>query len=333
MLKSTWQKIINFVRSINLKEDNRPLIFLICLAIATVLWFVTALGKTYETTVSMPIQYTNLPKEKVLVSAPPKKIQVQLKAHGFTLLRHKLRLTINPLNFNVKSFTDGMMDKTKAENFKIVSNRYLSQLSRQVSSEISVLGIKPDTLYFKFDRIIERMLPVASNFEITFENQYFQYDSIRFTPDSVLVRGPRSIVEKMNSVPVKHQRFKKLDATYRRSMLFEDIEQIEIEPRRVNVEIPVSQYSEYVADIPIQRLNVPDSLKMVTFPVNAQISCRVAVHLYQNLSESNFSVFVDYNDLLKDSNSKLPVKLLSAPGHVKMLNYSPQEVEFIIEKK
>ena len=331
MLKRFWRKSISFAKNLNLKEDNRPLIFMVCLAIATVLWFVNALGKTYETTVSMPIQYTNLPKEKVLVSAPPKKIEVQLKAHGFTLLRHKLRLTINPLNFNVKSFTDGMMDKTNAENFKIVSNRYLSQLSRQVSSEISVLGIQPDTLYFKFDRIIERKLPVASNFEISFENQYFQYDSIRFTPDSVMVKGPRSIVEKLENVPVKHQRFKELDATYKRSMVFEDIDQVEVEPRRVNVEIPVSQYSEYLAFINIQQLNVPDSLRLVTFPVKTQVSCRVAVHLYQNLSESNFFVYVDYNDL--KMNSKLPVRLMNAPGHVKMLNYQPREVEFIIEKK
>lgn len=333
MLKSTWLKLKKFILNINLKEDNRPLIFLVCLAIATVLWFVNALGDTYETTVSMPIQYTNLPKEKVLVSAPPKKIQVQLKAHGLTLLRHKLKLSIKPLNFNVKSFTDGLMDKTTAENFKIVSNRYLPQLSRQVSSEISILGIKPDTLYFKFDRIIQRKLPVAPNFEITFENQYFQYDSIHFIPDSVMVTGPRSIVEKMKNVPVKHQRFKKLDATYRRSMVFEDINSVEIEPRRVNVEIPVSQYSEYIADIPIQALNVPDSIKLITFPVNVKISCRVAVHLYQNLNENSFLVYVDYNDLQKESNSKLPVKIMNAPGHIKMLNHVPKEVEFIIEEE
>ncbi len=333
MLKRFWRKSISSAKNLNLKEDNRPLIFMVCLAIATVLWFVNALGDSYQTTVSMPIQYTNLPKEKVLVSAPPKKIQVKLEAHGFTLLRHKLKLSIKPLNFNVKDFTDGMMDKTVAENFKIVSNRYLPQLSRQVSSEISILGIKPDTLYFKFDRIVSKKLPVSSNFEITFENQYFQYDSIRYTPDSVTVTGPRSIVEKIESIPVKHQRFKKLDATYRRSMVFEDIDQIQIEPRRVNVEIPISQYSEYLTDIPIQTYNVPDSIKMITFPVTVKVSCRVAVHMYQNLNENSFLFYVDYNDLKEESNYKLPVKLLNAPGHVKMLNYTPKEVEFIIEEK
>ncbi len=68
------------------------MIFFVCLVIATVLWFVNVLGKSFETEVSMPINYVNLPKNKVLINAPPSALQVRIEAHGFTLLRNRLRL-------------------------------------------------------------------------------------------------------------------------------------------------------------------------------------------------------------------------------------------------
>ena len=147
--------IKKFLRNFNLKENNRPLIFLICLLIATLLWLVKALEKQYDTTVSMPVQYTNLPENRVLVNPPPSRLNVKLRAQGFTLLRHKLGLSISPIDFDIKSLIINTVDKKNPTDFYILSDQFITHISNQVNSEITILDISPDTLFFHFEKLSE----------------------------------------------------------------------------------------------------------------------------------------------------------------------------------
>jgi len=147
--------IKKILRNFNLKENNRPLIFLICLLIATLLWLVKALEKQYETTVSMPVQYTNLPGNRVLVNPPPSRLNVKLRAQGFELLRHKLGLSMSPIDLDVKTLIINTIDKKNSSDFYILSHQFISHISNQVNSEISILDISPDTLFFHFDKLSE----------------------------------------------------------------------------------------------------------------------------------------------------------------------------------
>ena len=296
------------------------------------MWFVNALGKQYETTVSIPVQYTNLPKNKILLKSPPSQLRVRVEAYGLTLLRHKIKLSINPLNFNVGLFTNNMMEKSSASNFKIITGKYIPQISNQISPEINILEISPDTLNFAFDRVVSVKKPVTGNFDISFENQYFLLDSIRFEPDSVLVEGAKSILDTLQFVKTKRQRFKNLNASVRRNIQLQNIDQLKIEPRRVIVEIPVSLYTEYTGQIPITKFNVPDSLQLITFPPKIEVKCIVAFNNYTNLDQSSFIFGVDYNNITKVNNF-MKVSLYRSPAHIKSISFQPHEVEFIIEKK
>ena len=140
------------------------------------------------------------------------------------------------------------------------------------------------------------------------------------------------IVDTLDHVTTKKQRFKKLNASVKRNVVIEDIDQLEIDPRRVVVNIPVSQYTEYSEKIPVTEFNVPDSIRLVTLPGKIDITCLVALTEYKSLSPSSFLIGVDYNQLTEDKNA-LPVKIFNYPGHVKNLKFSPSEVKFILERK
>jgi hypothetical protein len=152
-----FQNIKKILRNFNIKENNRPLIFFVCLLIATVLWFVKAMEKQYESTVSMPVQYTNLPTNKVLINQPPSRLNLKLKAHGFTLFRYKFGLTITPINFNVKSFANITLKNNDLSDFYVLSDRYIPQIANQINSEVLILDISPDTLFFKFNTQFEKI--------------------------------------------------------------------------------------------------------------------------------------------------------------------------------
>ena len=290
------------------------------------------MGKRYETTVSMPIQYTNMPSNKVLAKSPPTSVQVKMEARGFTLLRHKIKLTINPINFNIKAFTNVLMNDSTENVFKIASDKYIPQFSKQVSSEISILDIEPDTIYFVFDKVVMAKKKVHHQLNLTFENQFFLLDSVAFEPDSVIVRGPKSIVDTLTYVFIKNKKIKQLKSSLRKNVYLNEVDKLDFEPRKVAMTIPVSQYTEYNESIPISKLNVPDSLKLITLPGKVEINCLVALTDYKNLSASSFTIGVDFNDISENLNS-LPLRVYRTPGHIKMLKFYPDGVKFIIEKK
>jgi hypothetical protein len=236
--------IKKFLQSFNLKENNKPLIFLVCLLIATILWFVKALEKDYETIVSMPIQYTNLPLNKVLLNPPPSRLNVKVKAQGFVLLRHKLGLTFSPINFNINTLTKTTLNKKNPTNFFVLSDQYISQISNQVNSEISIRDISPDTLFFHFDKLSEKKVRVISKLNISFQDHYNCSDSVKLSPSQIIVRGPSSIVDTLTGVYTKNQRFNNINATINQNIMLEKIEQLEFSTYKINLEIPVSLQSE-----------------------------------------------------------------------------------------
>jgi hypothetical protein len=324
--------IKKLLRNFNLKENNRPLIFLVCLMIATVLWLVNAMEKKYETTVSMPFQFTNFPQNKVLVNPPPKKLNVKLRAYGFTLLRHKFGLSLTPIILDVKLFPENSKDKNQSSNSYILTDKYISQISSQVSPEISIIDISPDTLFFQFDKLSEKRIKVTANLNISFQNQYFFSDSIRLSPSQIIIRGPSSIVDTITQIMTVDQKFSDLKSDVRQNISLQKIAQVEYSTYKINVEIPVSQYTEYSNKLALVKFHVPDSINLITFPGKIDIKCLVALNQFKNISPSSFIVGVDFNDVSNNSNY-LPVKVFNQPGNILSLKFQPTTVEYIIKER
>lgn len=333
MIKDWYVIIKKQIRLFNLKKDNRPVIFLLCVVVSSILWLVSVLGKSYEVEVGIPIRYTNLPKDKVLVNEPPHKINVMLKSYGFTLLRHKIQLTINPINFNVKQFTLNMMDDVNRNEFSLNLNQYLPQISKQVSSEITLLKISPEIINFKFDQIVSAKKKVKHNFKLEFDTHYFLSDSISFDPDSITVSGPKSIIDSICCVETRQLVFNNINATVnKKNIKLQEIEQVQFDRKKIATNIPVSLYTEYNAEISIEKINVPDSVNMIILPPKVKVKCLVPVEKYANINNTSFIFSVNFEQLNSQS-KKYTVNAVRVPQYIKSLNYTPLEVDYLLQKK
>lgn len=319
-------------KKFDLKENSKPFIFIVCLFIASALWFINAMEKQYENTVMIPIEFTNLPKNKTLVNPPPKKLKARIKAKGFTLVRYKLSASIYPINFNIRSFTNNRMEKDNSQEFIILTDNYIPQITDQLNSDISILDLSPDTLLFLFDRIIESKKKVISNLDLSFENQHFQSDSIHFRPKYVTVKGPSSLVDSIEGIHTKPEKFENLNSTIQENVALEEIDQLEISPEKVIAEIPVSQYTEYIEKVVLTKKNIPDSLNVITFPGRVELNCIVSLDQFKKIKPTDFVVGIDYKDI-KPGSKSISLKVFSTPTNTKIINIQPSTVEYIIEKK
>ncbi len=317
--------------SIIRRPDKRVIIYLVCVGIATVFWLLNMLGKNYTTDVDLPVQYTNLPKNKVLINELPKKITLHVDAFGFTLLRHKLNLTFSPLVFNINDFTRNMMENGKRSEYLILTNQYLNEIADQLSSDVKVISISPDTLWFNFDQMIQKKVKVYPNVRIEPKRQYQLSGPIRTRPDSVLVFGPRSVLDTLNHVSTQYQRFESVSEAIQKDVMLVGIDDIEIKEQRVELNIPIEEFTESQMLIPLSVENKPDGITIKLFPNRVKVTFFVGLSRYSEILPADFKMVVSWNEIAP-GRSVLKVQTRAVPPFVKSVKIIPEEVEYIIEK-
>lgn len=318
-------------RRADLKKNNGPLIFLVCLIIATALWFIKAMEKSYETTISLPVRYVNIPHNNVLVNPPPSKFEIKIRSIGFTILRQKIGSAVTPVNLNVKPVSPNY-NGGRLPRFSILSESFIPQITDQIYQGISVLNISPDTLYFQYDYLTEKKVRVISNIQIDCQNQYSLSDSVKITPSVINVRGPVSIIDTLSGISTSAIKFDNLTASVHSIVSLEPIKQLEFSVNKVNVEIPVSQFTEYNEKIIVNTFNIPNNMNLITFPGKVDVSCLIAFDKFKTMNSGDFNIGVDYNDISSSSNT-LPIKIMKQPDFIKSLKIQPLQVEYIIKKK
>lgn len=313
------------------KANQKILTYLVFVAIATIFWFLNKLGSEFTTTIKIPIEYQNLPENKALVNELPNHLQLSVNSLGFDILRYKLSPEPAPLIIDVASFSKNIKSQ-RIRDFKLPTRYLRESITKQMASELNVVEIMPDTLVFQFSQTIEKKIPIKSDFNLNFSTQYQQDGEIRFMHHSILVSGPGSILDTLQYVYTKPVKFIDVEKSVEQSIDLMEIPNLKFKPKTVVAIIPVSKFTEISFEVPVVPVNVPDSLRMITFPGNVRISCLVSFSQYSMVQPSNFLLQADYLEIVNQIGAKLPIEVALAPTGAKNILLQPQSVEYILER-
>jgi len=313
--------------------NKRLLIYSFFLLLSVIFWFITALSKDYITEISYPIRYIKMPEDKVLVSDMPDKLFLSVNTQGYTLLKHKLKSRLSPIPFDVNSFRLNRIPGSDSNTFYILTSYAENRIQSQLSSDIELLDISPDSLIFKFAGEVNRQLPVRPRYEITFDQQFMQVGNVELDPDSIIVSGPETILDTMTEVSTELEILRNVNKSIEFSASIPEVNKLEYNKDKVKISIPVEKYTEASVSIPVKYMNLPDSLEMKLFPREIRLTCKVGLSDYDNVAEHSFTAMVDYLEIEKNLGSKLQVELTTIPEYVQSVNFHPKSVEYIIERK
>lgn len=331
-MENKWlHKIQTFLRRLNIKNDRKLVIYLVCVGIASVFWLLNALEKQYEVELSFPVRYTNHPKNKLLVNDPPSHFTLDVKSYGFTLLRYKLSMAFSPLVFNINEFGGESMEDSSRSNYALSSRLFRNEIADQLSNELTITGVHPDTIYFQFDRIISQKKKVEPAISFQLKKQHYQYESVQVKPDSVIVQGPESILDTLKTIKTVAQHYKELAQSVQRNVPLQEIKHLEFSPKRVVVQIPIEEFTEKELTIPVQIQGIPDSLHISLFPSEVKLNFLVGLSRFSSIKSNDFEAIVSYEDILTQQDY-LPIKLERVPPHLKAVNLAPRRIEYLIEK-
>lgn len=313
------------------KVDKKIIIYLIFVAFSTVFWFLNKLNNEFNASLDYPVKYVNFPTNKVLVSELPNKLKLQVSAFGHSLLKYKINPDPFPVVINLNDY-EKEISPAEVKTFDIQTRQIKADINQQLGKDITLHDVLPDKITFVFDNIVSRKIAVSAFVETQFDLQCLADGPITFSPDSIMVHGPKNILDTMRFVYTKNQSFKRLNKTIERNVSIRSYDNLDIDKKRVVMKLPVAKYTEAVIEIAIKTKNVPDSLNIITFPKKAQVNYMVSLNNYDKISENDFVLEVDYNDIEKLLGDKLNIKLVHATNKVKNPSITPENVEYIIER-
>lgn len=310
--------------------NQRLVIFGFFILVSTLFWYLSKLSHEYSSTINYPIKFVHLPTGKVLVGTPPEKISLRVKAFGYTLLRYKMSAVMIPLEIDLQKTRTRLMKNSSTKLF-INTSTLTKSISTQLSGDLILEDISPDTLFIEFAKVVEKKVKVKLKHRISFEKQYMQSGEIISDPDSITLSGPKSIIDTLKEVTSRLIKFEKLNETTITPVKIRQIPQVAYSHKSVKVTIPVEKYTEKSIKVLINVMNIPDGYQVITLPDAVDVRLNVTLSHYFDLKSQMFRVFSYYKPI--SGNELLEVKLESFPEFVQIIDFEPKQVEYIIKKQ
>lgn len=305
--------------------------FSVFLLISVFIWLLNALSKNYTSEIEYPLEYTDFPEDRVFVGELPDHLDLTINAHGYALLRYKMFKKPVPISFNVSAFNLNRpgLDSSRA----YILTKYIKpQVTSQLPSELQLLEIKPDTLQFRLARKVSKMVEIRPDVEFELERQFTTKDGIILEPDSVEVSGPDIILDTLDYITTVATNLGLLDRDYSDKMRLKRLDDLQYSRSRVNCSIALEKFTEVQLTVPVEVLNLPDSLSVQTFPSRIKLTCKVGLSKFDRMDRNQFRAVVDYS-AMEDNGRELDVTVQNIPVYLLSYDYYPRSVEYLISLK
>jgi hypothetical protein len=329
---SLLKQFSSFLYREKTRFNQKLAVFAFFLVISIALWYLNKLNSDYTTMVDYPVTFSNIPRNQILVGSPPKTISLKVSGFGYSILRFKIAAPLSPIVINLSQLALHSQSESDSKKF-IITSMTRGMVSLQLSSDIQLVSVSPDTLFMEFTSLITKKVKVIPNVNFSFEKQHMQSGPLTISPDSVTISGPATVIDTIKSVKTQMLSLSKLSSTAIHNLNLLPIKQIGFSHRKVSIEIPVDKYTEILLEVPIHVENIPRGTNLILLPNLIKLRCNVPMGMVYATKPKDFSVATNYINSQTHSGNKLRIDLLKFPTYLKVVDFEPKFVEFYIEKR
>jgi len=328
MAENSFIKILKYyilkLKSFFFSKD--VLSFLIFLALSASFWFVNALDKERETSITIPLRYVGIPQNISIINKPPTEISLIVKDEGLRLFSYS-KSNLTPLTIDLSRVFYEKGD------ILITRDQLSGKISRYMRPTTTVLEVRPDSILIQYEKLNVSVLPIelVSNIELT--HQYILSDKIQFDPTHITVFGPKRILDTLKTIRTEFVELKNINDTTIFRCKFKPIKSVRFSSKDTKVSVFVEMFTEKKVQIPITFSNCPRNLSIRTFPALVNVTYNVGLSHFNMFKSTDIQVMLDYNELKSGKHSKQKLKIINNTSHISNLRISPEEVEFLLEEK
>ena len=327
MIERLKNRISSFFKSAS--NNKRLSTYALFLFISLSFWFLSMLSKHHETTLKVPLIYSNFPADK-LVSVPVADfVEVRVKAPGFSILFYNM-FNFSKLSLDIDK-ANNKPNKKGSEVFWIM-NSERKPVVEIISSSMELLDISPERLVISFRNKAKKKVAIKLNQTISLKPEIWFANPIVLIPDSVMIFGEK-------------QQLDTIDFIYTKKLLLTDIsesnnirlplitpKEVQCKIKDIEVIIKLEPFVEQLIEYNVKVVNLEKGYTIKLFPHTVQVTLRAPKDKYSMLQTDFLTLKVDAS-FISNENSTLDVEVESLPSFIQLLRVYPSRLEFLLIKE
>lgn len=305
-------------------------VFFICCILSSLTWVLIKLSNEYTEVLVYPVSFINIPSDKILTSDLDTVFTVKLKSKGYRILSNRIFKKRLPIEIDLSDLLENKFGRTHI----IPSANLFQTISNQIHYS-NIISVFPDTLIFRFEKTYSKRVPVKASITLRFAPQYKLVDSLKFSPDSVIITGPKKSIDTINeiiSLPVSLNNLNKnQDVILRFSPIYKK-GKVLVSPPSSILHVHVEKYTETTLEVPVEIENKKNELSVRVFPEKIKITYLVPLSKYKDVKADMFSAVAEILDATPLEEQKIKITIRTFPTFVEIKKIEPDKVEYLYIK-
>lgn len=287
--------------------------------LAVILWLFVKTEEEYDHSLFIPIEVRGVPENQVLVNVPPPQARVRFSGRGRALLALQFfyhpRLVIN------------LAEHPRQSRWHLTPD----MVSLDPGLPVSVLEvIEPKEIEINTDLLISSKLPIKVIWGESIEPGWV-LGEWKITPESVLVKGPASLVNRLLWVETQAADLAGRGelGEVKLKVIKPQHESILITPENVLVKYRMERLTEIIQKgLNITVKNLPSQVKAIVEPPTGTAYLAGAMSRVAALTPEQVSLWADYREVIyRQGWSKVHC---SVDTFIKVLKIDPEEVKVVL---
>lgn len=306
--------------SFNILENYK--IKLLSLLFAIFIWFFVITENEYSYVIAVPVRVVNIPNDKIILNDIPQMVKARIRGDGKNLIALLLGRGAR-INLDLS-------DAEQSQTFHIRPNNVF--VSRAEDIRIEEI-IAPDSITVLLDDYQSKKLPIASRVFPMTAAGYTVVGDIAFTPDSVRVSGPASVLATIDNIPTEKLELHnlKFDVKDVVNLAPPASEKVQLSLHQVEFYINIQKLLQLtITGVPIKVKNVPPNLSVHVVPSTLSLIVEGGGDLLTDVTRNDIEAYIDYNRV-KDSPGKEHPAVIEPPPGVSYRGVKPKTFRLIFE--
>ena len=299
------------------------LLYLSFVVISAVFWSFLTFNRDVQLDIEVPVEMS-LPSNVHLLAKVPDTLTVTVRDRGYRFFYYLFqKKPILKLRFS--DYSDGN------SAFKIDQSHLKKAIAHILNKQAVIMSVLPESISIKFTDLPGKKVPIKTDIVVEPRENYTQYGMLIQSQDSVLVFSDAKTLSEINQVYTYHVEEVDLTDTLRRKVTIAPINGAVVEPRAIDIMVPIEKLKTQTRTIKIVVRNAPPGVKMLLFPSDVEVTYRTPMSRIND--ESGVTAVVDYNSLNSSgARNKIKVMIGEVPAAYQDVKFSHDSVEYIIEK-
>lgn len=301
-------------------KKNIPTISLI-IAFSILLWIFVSFEGDFSLSLKLPIRLIDIPENHSVSEISSNDVSISLKGKGWVLAQHTLG---RDPKFNIPSPYESGVNEISTRNV-LFANSWLS-------SALQLTEINPEKITIKIEETISKKVEIVPVISLNYKAGYGLVSPVTIEPDSVVVTGPKSIIDNINIVNTKTKMLSNIEDESSVILGLEGPQYVSMDVKDCKVSFDVQKIVDKVfEELEIDTKNIPSRYELIVSPNKLSIILRGGINLLSKLENKDINVFVNFEQAINDTNGAIEPNIV-IPEFTSLIDIKPNRLDYIIKK-